>query len=348
MNPASLIPLAEPIPIHWAWFDLLLVTTFTAHILFMNALVGSAAIGLVHAMRGDSGLAREVGKKAPPLLALTINLGVAPLLFLQVNYGQFDYVSSVLMGGWWLAVIAALMLAYYGFYAYKFGHDALSPGRRTALLAVSLVGTLYVALMLTTNMTLMLRPEFWPQYFEKTGAAVLNFGDPTLYPRFLHFMVGAAAVGGLFVALLGRWGKNDAFVEVGMRWLNRATLVNLGIGLWFLVSLPPDILLAFLGGSLPATLTLVAGLGCAGMLLAAGFRKQPIQATVWAVLTVFFMSLTRHWLRTLFLAPWFNIKDTPVTGQYSPVLLFAVFLVAGVAAMAYMLKLYFKSREGRA
>lgn len=348
MNPASLIPLAEPIPIHWAWFDVLLVTTFTAHILFMNALLGSAAIGLFRALRGDGGLARAVGMKSPPLLALTINLGVAPLLFLQVNYGLFDYVSSVLMGGWWLAVIAALMFSYYGFYAFKFGYDSMSPARRTLLLAASLAGTLYVALMLSTNMTLMLRPEYWPQYFDKAGAALLNWGDPTIYPRFLHFMVGAVAIGGLFVALLGRWGKNDEYVDLGMLWLTRATLVNLAIGLWFLISLPREILLAFMGGSIPATATLVIGLGCAGMLLAAGFRKQPVQATVWAVLTVFFMSLTRHWLRSLFLSPWFRIEDTPVTGQYSPLFLFLGFLVAGLAAVGYMLKLYFKSCEGRA
>ena len=82
MNPASLIPLAEPVPIHWAWFDVLLIVTFTVHILFMNALIGSAAIGLWRALRGDGTVARDVGQKLPPLLALTINMGVAPLLFL--------------------------------------------------------------------------------------------------------------------------------------------------------------------------------------------------------------------------------------------------------------------------
>lgn len=47
MDPALLIPQAEPLPIPWAWFDVLLIVTFAAHILFMNALVGSAAIGLI-------------------------------------------------------------------------------------------------------------------------------------------------------------------------------------------------------------------------------------------------------------------------------------------------------------
>ncbi|HKI80103.1 MAG TPA: hypothetical protein VKA04_00515, partial [Pseudodesulfovibrio sp.] len=222
MNPASLIPMAEPIPIHWAWFDILLITTFAAHVLFMNAMLGSAAIGLVRAVRGQGKLIRAVGMKLPPLLALTINLGVAPLLFLQVNYGNFDYVSSVLMGGWWLAVVFVLLYSYYGFYLYKFKYETLGSGMRAALFGSSLLGLVYVGFMFSNNMTLMLRPEGWQPYFDGYGG-FLNWRDPALYPRFLHMMIGALAVGGLFVALLGRHQKNDGFVRTGMWWFTRAT-----------------------------------------------------------------------------------------------------------------------------
>ncbi len=88
-----------------------------------------------------------------------------------MNYGHFDYVSSVLMGGWWLAVIAALMISYYGFYTYKFGYDAMSAGRRNVLFLVSLAGLLYVGFMLTNNTTLMLVPEMWTKYFDQPVAS---------------------------------------------------------------------------------------------------------------------------------------------------------------------------------
>ena len=347
MNPATLIPVAEPLPIPWGWFDILLVLTFAVHILFMNALVGSAAIGLFRSLRGDPELGRATVDKAPPLLALTINFGVAPLLFLQVLYGNFDYVSSVLMGGWWLAVIPVLMVAYYGYYACKFGYDAMGPGKRTALLVLSLGCLLYTGFMLTNNMTLMLLPETWTEYFTRDGG-FLNVSDPTLAPRFLHFMVGALAVGGLFIALLGRMKDREDYVTVGMTWLSRATMVNLAVGLWFLIALPRPILLQFMGGSLPATLTLVISLAAAGMLLWAAIAKKPVQATVWAVLTVLFMSLTRNWLRAFYIEPWFRVETTPVTYRFSSFYLFLGFLVAGLALMGYMLKLYFRSREGRA
>ena len=347
MNPASLIPLAEPIPIHWAWFDVLLITTFAAHVLFMNALLGSAVIGLTQAARGKDGLIREVGMKLPPLLALTINLGVAPLLFLQVNYGNFDYVSSVLMGGWWLAVIFVLLYSYYGFYAYKFKFEAMGRGARLALFASSVLGLLYVGFMFSNNMSLMLRPDGWQPYFDGY-AGFLNWRDPALYPRFLHMMVGAVAVGGLFVALLGRHQRNEEFVASGMRWFIRATMVNLAVGLWFLAALPRHVVLGFMGDSLPATLTLAAALLSVGIMLATAFRKDPRNTAIMAVVTVFLMASVRHWVRTLYLKPWFQIDTVPVTNQYGSFYLFLGFVLGGGALIAYMLKLYFKAQQGRA
>jgi len=347
MNPASLIPMAEPIPIHWAWFDVLLITTFAAHVLFMNALLGSAAIGLAQAARGRSGLIRAVGMKLPPLLALTINLGVAPLLFLQVNYGNFDYVSSVLMGGWWLAVIFVLLYSYYGFYLYKFKYGTMGAGARLALFGSSLLGLVYVGFMFSNNMTLMLRPEGWQPYFDGYGG-FLNWHDPALYPRFLHMMIGALAVGGLFVALLGKHQEDDGFVRTGMWWFTRATVVNLAVGVWFLAALPNRILLAFMGNNLPATLTLAAGLLAAGAMLYAGVKSDPRRTAVWAAVTVFFMACVRHWVRTLYLEPWFKIESVPVTNQYGSFYLFLGFAVVGGGIIAYMLKLYFKTRQGRA
>ena len=102
-----------------------------------------------------------------------------------------------------------------------------------------------------------------------------------------------------------------------------------------------------MGSNIPATLTLVVSLISAGLMLAAGYRKCPIPAAIWAGLTVFFMVCTRHWLRTFYLDPWFNIESTPVTNQYGSLYLFLGFLVVGLAAIGYMVKLYLKSCEGR-
>lgn len=149
----------------------------------------------------------------------------------------------------------------------------MSNAVRTALFAASILGLLYVGWMFSNNMTIMLQPETWLKYFNTDGA-FLNWSDPVIYPRFLHFMTGALAIGGLFVALLGQVRTNDDMIDTGMLWFTRATLINLAVGIWFLAALPQDILLAFMGRNIPATGTLVASLIAAAFMLIAGFKKN--------------------------------------------------------------------------
>jgi hypothetical protein len=340
MNPASLIPAVDPIPVPALWFDVLLVATFTVHVLLMNAVLGGAAISLVELLRGRPlELPERVSKKLPTVLALTINFGVAPLLFLQVNYGQFDYVSSVLMGGWWLAIIGMLLAAYYGLYIYDLRFGGL--GRARALMLALAVGCiLYVAFMFSNNMTLMLRPEAWMDYFTRGGAVLLNLADPTFAPRWLHFMTGALAVGGLFVALVGTLGKSERAVGLGMAWLARGTMANALIGIWFLISLPQPIMLRFLGGHAVATLVLLLAVAGALGIIYAGVKRLVWPAVGLAVGTVALMAVARHLVRRFFLEPYFTPADLPVSGQWSSLALFGFALAVGLPIIWWMVRAY--------
>ena len=337
MDPALLIPAAEPIPVHWAWFDTLLVSTFVLHVLLMNAVVGATAVALFARKDGAAPApspAADLKDSLTVLLALAVNFGVAPLLFLQVNWGQFDYVSSVLMGGWWLCVPFVIIVAYYALYTYKFRFDRLSGGR-TVLPALALVIFLFVGFMFTNNMSLMVRPEGWSGYFQ--DGTILNWGDPTLWPRWLHMMTGALAVGGLWAALRGRMKGNDDLTRTGLAWFTRGTLANLAFGLWFLFALPQAVMLQFMGGSLPATGVLVLGLAFAGLMLATGFKGQLGLTVAFAVGTVASMALARHFVRVFDLAPVYHPRQLPVTGQTSALVLFLVILAIGLALIGWML-----------
>ena len=114
MNPSDLIPTAEAIPVHWLWFKILLIVTFVLHILFMNVLLGGTILSFWGNLRKASknDVSHELSGRLPTITAMTVNLGVAPLLFLQVIYGNFIYVSSVLMAVYWLSVIGLVILAY--------------------------------------------------------------------------------------------------------------------------------------------------------------------------------------------------------------------------------------------
>lgn len=345
MNPASLIPAVTPIPVHWAFIDVLLVLTFTVHILFMNAVFGGGVIALFNAAGEGEPLARNLSRKLPTVLALTINFGVSPLLFLQTNYGNFDYTGSVLMGGWWLIVIPFLLLAYYGLYVYDFKYSGLRSGRPVTL-ALSLAFMVYIAFMFSNNMTIMLRPDVWVEYFNNANGLVLNLKDPAMYPRFLHFMVGALAVGGMFVALVGHRQGKERFIATGMKWFVRATMVNVMLGLWFLMALPQRVMVQFMGGNILATGALLISICGAGAIFYFGSKRAVIPSALATVFTVLFMATTRHFVRKLYLAPYFSVQDIPVTGQYGPMIMFLIGLCLVAALGTWMISTYLKA-EGR-
>ena len=57
----------------------------------------------------------------PVIVAMGINFGIVPLLFIQVGYAKIFYPATVLMAWFWLAIIGVLIPAYYGVYIYAFG-----------------------------------------------------------------------------------------------------------------------------------------------------------------------------------------------------------------------------------
>ena len=97
-------PVGLPAP---AWLlQFLLVFTFILHLLAMNFLVGGVVfmgIALRRSSRSEpfAKLGERLSRALPPTMAMTITLGVAPLLFLQVLYGQAYYTTSDLMAWPW-------------------------------------------------------------------------------------------------------------------------------------------------------------------------------------------------------------------------------------------------------
>jgi hypothetical protein len=356
MDPAALIPMPDAIPAPWGWFRVLLLLTFLVHVLFMNMVVGGAVIAVVRGITGTSAPGhvdpplKDLSTKLPALLALAVNFGVAPLLFLQVIYGHFFYTSSVLMAVYWLSVVGLVILAYYGLYVYDFRYDRLG-WPRVALMGAILLLLLGVAMFFVSNMTMMLQPERWTAWFQERGGTMLNHGDPTVLPRWLHFMVGAVAVAGLSMALWwrhqGRKGRSDAaiHVESGMRWFTRATLVQIAVGLWFLAALPRDVMVLFLGGGGLETAGLLSGIVLGVTALYFGARRMPVAAAWTLLATLFFMALTRDQVREAYLAPWFSLSELRVEPQYGFLAVFLAALVLGLAVVAYIVKLALRAGE---
>ncbi len=347
MDPATLVPIPDTIPISWGWFEFLLLLTFFCHLIFMNAMLGTTFIALLRELRAKKTgqpCCQEIANKITYAIAFAVNFGVAPLLFLQVLYGQFMYTSSVLMGGYWLSIIGLVIIAYYSAYYYKLRYEA-GPEQRIRALSISLVLMLVVGFLFTCNMTLMQTPDAWLDYFKQPGGTFLNLEEPTLLPRYLHFVVASIAVGGLSLALLAyfQMKKGDDTAkerfEVGMKWFTFGSVVEAGTGIPFLFSLPHDISQLFVGASLLHTLIFLAAMVTTVAGIIYGYKEKIWHAVSAMSATVFLMILVRELTRQAYLAPYFKPADLTVVPQYSPFFVFLVVLVAGLAVVVYMLQL---------
>lgn len=359
------IALPAPVPLLTA----LLLLTFVLHILAMNVTLGGTIIAAASDLWGrrrsserHRRLARDIFQVLPIAVALTVTLGVAPLLFIQVIYGQLFYTSSIIMAWPWLLVFAIVIVAYYGVYLYAWGGDFLGE-RRVWVGLGSAVLFLAVAFLFTNNMVLMLTPERWLDlYGEHRLGLSLNASDPTVAPRYLH-MVGAALAGaGLFTALYGLYLRRREPAEYGS-WVTRygagwfvgATAAQLAVGPWLLVRLPESVREGFIGAQADRTVLLWAGVAVALVaitLLAMGARARnplPVAAAggLLFVGTVAVMAMVRHLVRDEYLQPEFEASALQVDSQVALIVLFFVVLLAGLGTVGYMLRAVITAR-GRA
>jgi hypothetical protein len=350
MDPAALIPTADAIPVPWGWHYVLLLVTFILHLLFMNTMLGTGMIAFVNEFRkpenakAPTSVSEEISHKLTYIIAFTVNLGVAPLLFLQVLYGQFIYASSVLLATYWIGIVILLILAYYAAYIYNFRYASLG-GLRKWIIGLTVLILLCIGFIFTNNMSLMIRPESWPRYFDSAGGTLLNLSDPTLFPRYLHFMVASAAVGGLFIALLATLNKKmpqeakKQRINMGMQWFSYATLVQIMVGIWFLISIKREVMLQFMGGNTLNTLVFILALAAVMLLLLFGFKNKPWPAAGALLGTVTLMALMRDFVRVGYLQEYFTLSDLRLEAQYSPLILFVVVFLGGLLMVAYLLKL---------
>jgi hypothetical protein len=363
------IPLADPLPqpappaLLWA----LLQATFFLHLLAMNVVLGGSILALHWrwSRRPDdaahrAALLRFFEKALPVAVAAAVTLGIAPLLLVQVLYGRLFFTSSILMAWLWLAVVPLLVLAYYGAYLLAFRGEALGPRARSVAVVVTLL-FLAIAFLYVSNMTRMLRPEtFLDAYRAEGRGLVLNSGDPTFWPRYLHVVLGAVAVAGLATALLGvvrrrsdppfaLWAGRRGTLVFGV-----ATAANVFVGMLLLLAQPKPILVRLAGGDSRAMAVLAVGIllgvaaaGLAPLALGARSAERATWAQVSVLLpTLVAMVLLRDQVRRLALEA-AGFEEPPwVASQWGPFVVFVVLLVAAAATIAWMARAL--ARAGRA
>jgi hypothetical protein len=319
----------------------------------MNTMLGIGIIALFNSFskKNDSvSVSRQISSKLPFTIAFTVNMGVAPLLFIQVLYGQFIYTSSLLMAVYWISIVLIMLVAYYSAYLYDFKFDTFG-NRRSIFIAVTVILLLTVGFFFSNNMTLMVMPDKWISYFNNPNGTLLNLSEPTLIPRYLHVVVSAVAVGGLFLAVFWKIKQNRSntsylpHIKQSMRWFNYATLSQFIIGSWFLMRLPGNIASLFMGGNSYATMLFTIGIIGTIVSLILGFKNRVWPCAATTIVTIAVMVLMRDQLRLAYLKPYFHPSMLETTPQYGPFFLFLVSLILGALLIGFMLRLAFQHKQ---
>jgi hypothetical protein len=363
------LPIANPDPIpvpgEIGLILFLLYLTFFVHVVLMNTLLGGLVLTFVSELisrrsadpacrHRHEHLAEQLAHILPFVVSLTITFGIAPLLFVQGIYGQFFYTSSVLMAWIWLGVLLLILIGYYSLYLYTRGFVRFAR-RRYWFIGTSLVMFLTVAFIYVNNLTLMQTPQKWLGIYTGTKGSGWhwNLDEATLWPRYLHFALAAVAVAGMVVLGLGLREKEPvraAFMRRwGGTWFLAATVLQIGVGLWFYYAVPAHLRAIFLDQEGAARTLFISAhvlfvLGSLAISLAA-YGKAGARAG-WAGIALILIGIAekiinRDQLRQAYLRDvgW-NFEVLPVSPQHDVIGLFFVFLVAGLGTLLWVIRKY--------
>lgn len=359
-------PAVDPIPLPapiWL-FKLLHIVTLALHFVAVEMLLGGLLLAvLLSLFRSPVSrvAARAIARRLTVVMTFVINLGVPPLLFAQVLYGRALYTSSILIGVYWISIIGILTLTYWLLYQFSARLDAGKSAWWAGLSAWLLAG--FIARLLSTNMTLMLRPEIWRDMYSASAAGrFLPTGDPTLTPRWLLMLAGGLFVGGLWLVYLS---ARSTFTEEEKKFLAGlggkvaafCGVAYLAAGIWA-AGLQPDAVKVGLASHPLYHFASFAGYGWLALVVlailvgaAAGFARLVANWLAWtgallAVLVEIAFTVYRDAVRDLtLLSKGYDVWDRVVVTNWSVVGLFLVLFVAGLGVIGWLVSVVARAQK---
>jgi hypothetical protein len=363
-------PAVDPIPLPApVWLlKLLHIVTLSLHFVAVEMLLGGLLLAVFLSLFPISsrshGAARAIARRLTVVMTYVINLGVPPLLFAQVLYGRALYTSSILIGVYWISIIGLLMLTYWLLYRFTARLEQEKSAWWVGLIAWLLAGS--VARLLSTNMTLMLRPEVWRQMYSASAMGrFLPPRDPTLEPRWLMMMAGGLLIGGLWlIYLAGRAtfhaDQKQYLAALGGKVAAGFGVVYLAAGVWA-ARVQPDAVKDGLAHHPLYRFAGYAGYGWVALVVvailigaAAGFGRITSgrvglvgwTGAVLALLVEITLVVYRDGVRDLtLLSKGYDVWDRAVVTNWSVVALFLVLFVAGLATLGWLISVVARAKK---
>ncbi len=373
MNPGALIAPSSPVgfPAPYWFLVLFKVLGFTLHVSLMNLWYAGPVIALILWFRGgfSRALTNRLMKKMPIIVAYGINFGIVPLLFVQVAYYKVFYPSTILMAWPWLSVIALLTVAYYGVYIYatalKKDGDNIASWKRAAGW-ISALFFLIIGFIFASEFSLMTNLDNWKRIWLDGNIAgavyglALNSGDPTLIPRWLTMFGLAITTTSAFMAVdTGLFASKESLDY--KKWASRFVYKPYTLGIiWYAIAASwyvfgtwqADIKsLMFSSPMIILTVITAVSMSLPWLLLFIFTRNRVIGRglAIGVGLTQFGVialnAISRQVVQNAELGRYLNITDEVVRTQWSPMIIFLVLFVAGIALCVWMIRQAAKSGQ---
>ena len=364
MDIATLEALRSPagVPSHPVIFLVLGVLTWALHILAVHIVLGGGFLSLFGLLkRGNprwQRLSAMLLDHAKIGVSIAIVVGVAPLLFVQVIYDPFWYVSNVLSARWAIGFILLLLLGYWALWLHYAHTKKTGENATPAWLGLSLGILLLVGFIMHVLSVQMLSPDQWMTWYAPGGridASGSKLHD-ALLPRWAFIIGLAAPVTGAWLLacrkyLSVREGEDAGYLEfvgaVGRRLaLYGGGVAVLLLGAW-MASLPGNMAaFALSPWTLAAAVTV--------LFLAVAAWKLPDGLAYYLPLLALVMALAVGSLREAYRYAvlhgdfGYDFMNYPIAMDwYSTILFFATFLIVGGIPLAFMLSLSWKAGQTR-
>ena len=366
MNPGVLLAPSSPFgfPAPYWFLALFKLIGFILHMTMMHLWYAGPILGFYLWARGGNAriFSKRLMMQMPIIVALGVNFGIVPLLFVQVAYYKVFYPSTILMAWPWLSVIILLTVAYYGVYIYasaiKNELSKLTPFKRAAGWIAALL-FIIIGFIFSNEFSLMTNLEAWQRLWSESNIAgaslglALNISDSTFWPRWLMMfgmaLMSASAYIAIDSSLLAakesavyrRWAVQYSFKPylVGLVWY-------FAMAAWYIFGTwPDDIKNLMLGGSWLILTILTAALPLLTFLLLLAVsrkdsvsRGQAIMIGLSQIMVLALNGIGRQVVQNAEIGRYLDIAAEPVRTQWSPLVLFLLLFVVGVGIIIWMLR----------
>jgi len=349
-----------PAPI---WFlKLFKVLGFVLHLCMMNLWYAGMPLAAILSLTAE-GDTRRIGERMvmymPIIVALGINFGIVPLLFIQTLHYSLYYPTGILIAWPWLSVIVLLMFAYYGVYIYTTqvkNNNITKIGKISVW--ISAVFFILIGFLFANNFSLLVNKDEWLRIYEQTNVAgavtgfALNLQDASLLPRWL-FMIGLSVMTTAVYLIIDSvfFAKNetDNYRNTVRKFSLKLYLVGLiwagTTSAWYIFgTFSRDLLDAIKTDPIVHGLFVITGLSAIVPLVIMIIKKQNFtKATAWLLggfqfLVLTFNALSRQWVQDFSIAKIVDLNRELVVTQWSSMIPFLLTFVIGAAVIFWMLK----------